>query len=97
MPLYISLFNLTEEGIKNIKEAPSRVDLGIKAVEEMGGKIVGLYSTMGEYDYVGICEWPNDEAAAAFLLGWGSRGWVRTTTLRAFTMDELKGIVAKIP
>lgn len=59
--------------------------------------MVSLSSTMGEYDYVGVTEWPNDQAAAAFLLAWGSTGVVRTTMLKAFTMDEYKAIVAKIP
>jgi uncharacterized protein with GYD domain len=95
--LYIHLFRLTQDGIKDIKNAPDRAEKGIKAVQDMGGKVVGLYSTMGEYDYVGITEWPDDEAAAAFLLAWGSTGVVRTTTLKAFTMDEYKAIVARIP
>ena len=97
MALYVHLFQFTQEGIKNVKDAPGRVEKGIKAVEDMGGKMVGLYVTMGEYDYVGITEWPDDESAAAFLLAWGSRGWVRSTTLKAFTMKEYKEIVARIP
>jgi uncharacterized protein with GYD domain len=97
MALYVHLFRLTQDGIKEIKNAPGRAEKGIQFIEEMGGQVLCLYATMGEYDYVGITEWPDDEAAAAFLLAWGSRGVVRTTTLKAFTMDEYKGIIEKIP
>jgi uncharacterized protein with GYD domain len=97
MGLYISLFKLTEEGIKNIKNSPNRIEEGIKVAEAMGGKVIGFYPTMGEYDYVGIAEWPNDEAASAFLLALGSKGNVRTTTLKAYTIEEFKGIVNKLP
>ena len=34
----------------------------------MGGKLIGFYLTMGEYDYVAIGEAPNDEAAMTFAL-----------------------------
>jgi uncharacterized protein with GYD domain len=97
MGTYVTLFKFTQTGIKDVKNAPSRVAEGIKAVEAMGGKVTGIYLTMGEYDYVAISEWPNDEAAATFLLAWGSRGVVTSTTLKAFTMDEYKRIVAGIP
>ena len=97
MALYVHLFKLTQEGIENIKDAPDRAEKGINAVEEMGGKVLCLYSTMGAYDYVGVTEWPDDQAAAAFLLAWGATGVVRSTTLKAFTMEEYKGIIAKIP
>ena len=47
MPIYITLFNLTDQGIKNIKDAPKRFEQGAKAFEEMGGKLIGFYLTMG--------------------------------------------------
>jgi uncharacterized protein with GYD domain len=36
MPTYIGLFKLTDQGIKEIKEAPQRIEEGIKAWEKMG-------------------------------------------------------------
>ena len=97
MPTYISLYNLTDQGIKNIKDAPGRVEEAIKGAEAMGAKVIGFYSVMGEYDYVAIGEFPNDEAAMAFALAVGSRGNVRTTTLKAFTKEEFAGVVGKLP
>jgi uncharacterized protein with GYD domain len=83
--------------MKNIKDAPQRIKDGIKAWEEMGGKLIGFYSTMGEYDYVAISEAPDDETVAAYSFSLGRLGNVKTTTLKAFTVDEFSNIVAKIP
>ena len=63
----------------------------------MGGKVIGFYSTMGEYDYVSVGEFPNDEVAATFLLALGSLGNVKTTTLKAFSIEQFKEIVGKLP
>jgi uncharacterized protein with GYD domain len=84
MPTYIILANLTDQAIKAIKIAPKRIDKAIRNFEEMGGKLIGFYSTMGEYDYVAIGEAPSDEVAMTFLLRLGSAGDIRTKTLRAF-------------
>jgi len=97
MPTYIGLWKMTDQGIKDIKNAPQRIEQGIKAAEKLGGKVLGFYTVMGEYDYVGIAEFPNDEAAMAFLLGLGSLGNVRTTTLRAFTPQEIANLIKKLP
>ena len=97
MPIYITLFNLTEKGIKNIKDAPGRIEEGIKAAESIGGKLIGFYATMGEYDYVSIGEAPSDEVHMTFLLGLAAQGYVRTKTLKAFTKEELGEMIAKLP
>ena len=97
MPRYVVLMSLTGQGIKHIKDAPKRVEEGIKGVEAMGGKVLDFYLTMGDYDYVTIGEFPDDETAAAFLLSLGSLGNVKTKTLKAFTTEELEAIVKKMP
>jgi uncharacterized protein with GYD domain len=96
MATHIVLMKLTEQGIKNIKNAPQRVDAAAKAIEAMGGKMTGFYFTLGEYDYVAIAEGLSDEAGASFLLKLGSLGNVRTTTLKAFTKKEFEAIVNKL-
>ena len=97
MPTYISLYKLTDQGIKNIKEAPGRIEEGIRRAEEMGARVLGFYTVLGEYDYVAIGEFPNDETAMAFSLALGARGYVRTTTMKAFTKDEFGEVVNKLP
>jgi uncharacterized protein with GYD domain len=44
---------------------------------------------------VSILDAPNDETLAAALLKLASLGNFRTTTLRAFSADEMRAVVAK--
>lgn len=97
MPVNITLYKLTEQGAKNIKQAPKRIAAGLKAFEAMGGKVHGFWATMGDYDYVAIGEAPSEEAGLAFVLAQAAKGNVKTTTLRGFTVEEFAAIVKKIP
>ena len=97
MPTYIVLNNWTDQGIRNVKDSPKRLDATRKAIEAAGGKVLGYYLTMGRYDSVMIVEGPSDEVAATLALGAGSQGSIRTETLKAFTEAEYRKIIAKIP
>ncbi len=97
MPNYVTLMKLTDQGAKAIRDAPGRIEAGIKAFEKMGGKVIGFYLVMGEYDYVSISEAPSDEVATTFALSLGSLGNARTTTLRAYTKEEFAAMVNKLP
>jgi uncharacterized protein with GYD domain len=97
MPSYVLLMNLTTEGARAAKDIPARIDEGIKAFESMGGKISSFHVTMGPYDYVAVGEAPADEVAAAFALALASRGFVTTTTMKAFTPQQIGAVVAKLP
>jgi uncharacterized protein with GYD domain len=97
MPTYVLLMKLTEEGAKDAKNIPARIDAGMKAFEAMGGKTHSFHVTMGPYDYVAIGEAPSDEVAAALALSLASQGRVTTLSMKAFTRDEVAAIVAKLP
>jgi uncharacterized protein with GYD domain len=97
MPTYIFLYKLTDQGIKNIKEMPQRIEKAIEASEAVGGKVLGVYSVLGEYDLVSIAEFPNDETVLNLALAFGSQGNVRSTTLKAFTKEQFAEIVKKLP
>lgn len=97
MPHYITLFRITQKGIEDIKGGPSRLDAAKKAIEAAGGKVKGFYLTLGQYDAIGIVELPNDEAAAKIALANASRGTIRGETLRAFTEDEYRKLIASLP
>ena len=97
MNMYITLMKLTDQGAKDLKDAPQRIEAGLKMFEKMGGKLIGFYSTMGEYDYVGIGEASSDEAATTFNLALSALGSVRTTTMRAFTIEEFSEMIKKLP
>ena len=94
MPTYFVLVNWTEQGIKNIKESPKRVDAARKALKDIGGELKSFYMLQGRYDAVLIMEVPNDDALAKFLLNIGSLGNVRTTTLRAYPEADYRKIIS---
>ncbi|MFC1562110.1 GYD domain-containing protein [candidate division KSB1 bacterium] len=97
MPTYITLLSYTQKGIENIKDAPSRLDNAKKVFHEMGAKIKAFYLVMGQYDAVVIAESPDDETIARVALTTSSRGDIHTETLRAFTEEEYRRIVDKLP
>jgi uncharacterized protein with GYD domain len=96
MPIYINLVSWTDQGIRNIKEAPQRIDAFKKGVQAAGGKVIGFYLTMGRYDIVTIVDAPNDEAMANIALSTGSKGSIRTETLKASTEEQFRTMAAKI-
>jgi uncharacterized protein with GYD domain len=89
------LIRFTDQGIKNIKDTTRRADAARSEAERIGGKFT-VYWTFGKYDGVGILEAPNDEAAMEFGIRVGSLGNVRTTTLKAFTEEEIARVVDKL-
>ena len=97
MPAYAVLYKWTEKGIANVKQSPERIGRAKALIETMGGRIVGVWVTMGEYDLVAIMEAPSDEAMAGFLLAQTSGGSVTSTTLKAFSEEEFARIVSKLP
>ena len=95
MPAYIVLGNWTDEGIKNAKDAPGRIKDTHKVVAETGGKMQ-LYYTLGEYDFAMVLDVPNDKAVLKILVWLGSKGNVRTKTLKAWTEDEAAKVIAEM-
>jgi uncharacterized protein with GYD domain len=97
MPHYVSLLRYTQQGAAKIKDSPKRLDAAKKAAEAAHGKIHTWYLTMGKFDAVLITEFPDDEAAARFMLSLGSLGNVTTQTLKAFTEPEYRKIISSLP
>ena len=97
MPTYIMLVNWTQKGIENVKESPNRLDAAKKAFQAAGAELKQFYLVMGQYDMVVVSEAPDDETVAKLALAIGSGGAVRTETLRAFTEDEYRKIIAALP
>ena len=93
---YVTLIRYTQQGASKIKESPARLDAARKAAEKAGGKIHSWFLTMGKYDAVIISEFPTDDAAANFMLETGSLGNVTTQTMKAFTEDEYRKLIASL-
>ena len=93
MPNYIVLGNYTEQGVKDIKGAPGRMEKAGGLVESLGGKIKDIYFTLGQHDFVGIFEFPNDDIMLSFAMQVGREGNIRFTTLKATPKDDVVRII----
>jgi uncharacterized protein with GYD domain len=97
MPAYVTLYKLTDQGIKNIRDAPARIEQALATWEKLGGRTIAFFATEGEYDYVAISDAPDEQLGVAFNLMLGEMGNVRSTTMRAYSTEELANIIAKMP
>ncbi len=95
MPHYVTLIQWTDQGVRNFRESPKRAEAARKMAEQLGGKL-WLWYTMGEYDVVGIAEFPSDEAYMQFALQSGSQGNVRTKTLKAWSEADAAKVIGKM-
>ena len=96
LPSFVVLGNWTDQGIRNVQDAPKRIKTTHGMVEKAGGKMQ-LYYTLGEYDFVAILEMPSDENLVKFLLQVGSSGNVRTKTLKAWSESEAHRVMSQLP
>ena len=96
MATYILLVRWTQQGIGNIKKSPARLDEAKQAFQAMGAELKEFYLVTGQYDMVVVAEAPDDETIAKLILSVGSRGAVRTETLRAFTEEQYREIIAAL-
>lgn len=96
MATYIVLLNYTEQGIHNIKDTTKRADAVREMAKKFGVTAKDFYWTLGSYDVVNIFDAPDDTSMAALLASLGTLGNVRTLTLRAFSEEDMNGIIAKL-
>ena len=97
MPTYIVLLNWTEQGVKSVKDTVDRYEEGKATFKEQGVTFRDTYWTVGPYDVVSTIDAPDDETLSAALLALAGLGNVRSTTMRAFSPDEMRGLLGRMP
>ena len=95
MPTFIALIDWTEQGVRNFRETVDRYEAGRESFEQMGVRLTQVYWTLGEHDLVAIAEADDEETMAAATLMLASQGNLRTTTMRALSAEEMRGVIAK--
>ena len=95
MATYIVIGDWTQQGVANFEQTVDRYDAGLIQLEALGVSVKERYWTLGDHDMVSILDAPDDEMLAAAMLKLASLGNVRTTTLRAFSDDEMRAVIAK--
>ncbi len=96
MATYVTLFNFTEKGAREIKDALKRVEAAKAAAKQFGATIKEVLWLQGQYDVLAITEVTDEIAAAALTLNTIKAGNVRVQTMRAFTATEMAKILEKV-
>jgi uncharacterized protein with GYD domain len=95
MPTYIVFADWTQQGVGNFEQTVDRYDAGLSQLEALGITVKDRYWTLGNHDQVSVIDAPDDETLAAAMLKLTSLGNIRTTTVRAFSADEMRALIAK--
>ena len=96
MQTYIFLVNITDQGIKGIKDFENRITAAKAAFKKAGGEWLSYHLTLGAYDGVIVGQFPSPEVALSVTLALSKLGNIRTTTLTAFPETEAAKIIKKL-
>ncbi len=90
MANYILLMTLTPEGREKALADPERVVRAGHETRVAGVQGLGLYGVLGPYDFIGIIEAPDNDAAARYSMRLGVKAMVHITTLPAVPVALLQ-------
>ena len=96
MPTYIALIDWTDQGVRNFKDSVDRYEAAESAFEGLGVRFTDTWWTLGTHDMIATVEAPDDEMLAAALLSVAGQGNIRTTTLRAFSREEMRTVIGNV-
>ena len=96
MAIYVMLGNFTDQGIKNVKDTTMRADALRDLSEREGVTVKEVLWCLGQYDLLAIVDAPDEETISALTLSVASLGNIRSQTLRAFSSDDMNGILRKM-
>jgi uncharacterized protein with GYD domain len=91
MPKYLIQGSYVGEGLKGLlKEGGSNRRAAVEAViKGMGGTLESFYYAFGEDDVLGVAEFPDNAAAAAFSLAVNASGTVKVKTTVLMAPEEV--------
>lgn len=96
MRTFVILGSFTEQGLRKLQETTERVRAFRRMAEEKGVTVREILWTRGAYDVVALLEAHDEQDVTALALAVDARGNVRTQTLRAFPMELMEEMLAKI-
>jgi uncharacterized protein with GYD domain len=96
MTIYISLGKLQRAAFEKFESIDDRDRKAKQIIESLGGKMISLYYTFGQYDFVVIIDMPSKENLVKFLSIVAKHGTVRTETLETIPADILYKIAKEV-
>jgi len=97
MALYVQLVKFNREGVMRIREVSRDFAEVQRFNESLGGKFLYVVACFGEYDFVALVEYPNEDSAwkgAAFA---AAQGNASIQTLPARPIDEFFKMMGELP
>lgn len=94
MPIFVTQGRFTREYLRGGLAKPEDRHAAISRLcEQAGGKLLHLYFTMGQHDFLVISEMPGARAASILaLVAAGGGGITDAVTMQAFTSAEAKDL-----
>jgi len=96
MATYVTLINLTDQGIRNIKDTANRASAYKDLAAKLGCTVKDIWWTQGQYDIVSVVDAPDEASMTALAMSVGRLGYIRTQTMRAYSAAELAPIMDKV-
>jgi uncharacterized protein with GYD domain len=92
MPIFITQGRFTREYLRGGLARPEdRHAVVSRLCHEAGGKLLHMYLTLGQYDFLAVAEMPDAMSASLLALVAGGGGGIENTvTTQAFTTAESK-------
>ena len=92
MAMFITQGRFTREYLTGGLAKPEDRQAAIaRLCEQAGGKLITLYFTLGQYDFMVISDMPDAQAASVLaLVAGGGGGITESVTTQAFTSAEAK-------
>ncbi len=90
MATYVLLLTLTPEGREQGLADPEHIRRAEERCATPGVQILGLYGVLGQWDFVGIIDAPDNDAAARFSLKLGVEAGVAVNSMPAIPVGRLE-------
>jgi len=93
MAIYITQGRYTPEAVKGMVANPENREKAVAdLMEKAGGKLLDLYFTFGEYDFLSISEAPSEEVMASALIAGAASGGIShlRTSVAMTSKDAMK-------
>ncbi len=99
MGKYLFQANYIGDGIKGLMQdgGTKRREAAEAAMGSVGGSIDSFYYAFGDFDLVGIADFPDDASALAISLMINASGAIKLTTTPLLTAEDLDAAAAKTP
>src|SRR5439155_16863038 len=94
MSIFVTQGRFTREYLRGGLAKPEDRQAAIaRLCEQAGGKLLSLYFTLGQYDFMVVSEMPDAKAASVLaLIAAGGGGIEGSVTTQAFTTAEAKDL-----